>query len=67
MGKLNSSVREQIKQLRENGFSCKEIADKLYIGLSTAKKYGNNFVLNEMGLLRKKEKLLDRSQCVRKR
>lgn len=67
MGKLNYSVREQIKQLRENGFSCKEIADKLYIGLSTAKKYGNNFVLNEMGLLRKKEKLLDRSQCVRKR
>ena len=67
MGKLDCRVQKQIKRLRENGFSCKEIADKLFIGLSTAKKYGNNFELNTNGLLRKKLKLFKKGQYLSKK
>lgn len=64
MGKLNCHVQKQIKQLREDGFSCNEVANKLSIGLSTAKKYGNDFVLNAKGLSRKKSNLSKKGQCL---
>lgn len=67
MGKLNCHVQKQIKQLREDGFSCNEISNELSIGLSTAKKYGSDFELNKKGLLRKQLKLSKKGQQLSKK